>query len=681
MTTKPNSYDIEILAPAGSFESVVAAVRLGADAVYLGGQTLNARRGAANFDKTQLLEAVSYCHARGVRVYQTINTVVFDDELADALEAIKTACDSGVDALIIQDLAVARLARECAPTIELHASTQMSVHNLEGVKALEELGFSRVVVARELSLEELSHMKGKTSVQLESFVHGALCMSLSGGCYLSSMIGGRSGNRGMCAQPCRLPFASEKSSHALSLKDLTLIKNIAELREAGIVSLKIEGRLKRPEYVAAAVAACRLARAGEKPDMEALAAVFSRSGFTNAYFLGNCGDHMFGLRRHEDVTAAASVLKKLAATFRAETPRVGLGVKLQAKKDKPVVLIMTDGDKEYRAEGEPPQIAQNTATTPERAEAALCKTGGTPFEITKIECDIDEGLMLPASQLNALRRQLLEEVLAERSRIIPHKFKSTELPKPKPRLGAEPVLRVRLEKLSQLSRELYSATSIVLPLDEIDEIGDIRGLNPDKIILELPRIFFGDSAIMREQLEIARDIGINKVLAGNLGGIGLARELGFEWHGDFTLNLTNELATEELNRLGCKSVTASIECSITRLRRLGTAEIPVGAVGYGYLPLMATRCRPAGMESDEGALTDRLGNSFRVAKTGEAYTLYNCVPLWLAERTGEFAPLSFLTLYFTNETAAQCAEIYKAYENKQPPTNTITRGLYYREVK
>ena len=677
-----NQTDIEILAPAGSFESVVAAVRCGADAVYLGGQSLNARRGAKNFDKTQLLEAVSYCHARNVRVYLTVNTIVFEDELAEVEHAIKFACETGVDALIVQDFAVAKLARQCAPTLELHASTQMSVHNLEGVKVLEELGFSRVVVARELSLKELEKMRGKTKVQLESFVHGALCMCISGGCYLSSMIGGRSGNRGMCAQPCRLPFASENSTHALSLRDLSLIENIKALKSAGVISLKIEGRLKRPEYVAAATTACRLARAGEKPDMEALAAVFSRSGFTNGYFEGKRGDHMFGLRRHEDVTAASAVLKQLAGLYRAEMPRVPISIKLKATKDMPIVLTAVDGVKEYRAEGEAPQIAQNTPTTPERAEAALCKTGGTPFFVEDIKCDIGEGLMLPASQLNALRRQVLEEMLEERSRVVVHEFKPEKQTVLQPgKSKITPRLRVRLENISQLSGELCTASELVLPLAAVEELKkDMHGLAPEQIIFEIPRLFFGDTMEMRKQLEAAHKLGVNNVLTGNLGGIGLCHELGFNWHGDFALNLSNSFAIEEMQKLGCKTATASFECSLKRLSDM-VADMPIGAVGYGYLPLMATRCRPAGMKAEEGFLTDRLGNKFRVTKTGEVYNLYNCVPLWLAERVDEFAPLDFLTLYFTDESAEQCADIYKAYHNKETPTETITRGLYYRNVQ
>ena len=253
----------EILAPAGSFDSLIAAVQCGADAVYLGGKGMNARRSAGNFDAEELRRAVEYCHLRDVKVYQTINIVMFQHETDEAIDTIRQAAEAGVDAVLTQDLAIARMVRECAPSLPIHASTQMSIHNIEGVRLCEELGFSRAVLARELTAGEIAAICAATPLEIEVFVHGALCMSVSGQCYLSSMIGGRSGNRGLCAQPCRLPFSADGGGeYALSLKDLSLADRIGELTRMGVASLKIEGRMKRPEYVAAAVTAVRRAREG-----------------------------------------------------------------------------------------------------------------------------------------------------------------------------------------------------------------------------------------------------------------------------------------------------------------------------------------------------------------------------------------------------------------------------------
>ena len=294
----------EILAPAGGKEQLLAAVRAGADAVYLGARNFNARRGAANFEENELFEAVAYCHARNVKVHVTLNTLVTDSELPDLLEEIKYVAKSGADAVIVQDLATAKLVREHCPDIAMHASTQMTIHNLAGAVAAKELGFSRIVLSRELSLNEIKTIAAGTDAELEVFVHGALCMCMSGACYLSSMIGSRSGNRGLCAQPCRLPFHIDGGTGTdLSLKDLSLVEYLSELSDMGIASFKIEGRMKRPEYVSAAVIACResLDGAYTQQRRNELQSLFSRSGFTDGYYISSLGRNMFGKREKENV--------------------------------------------------------------------------------------------------------------------------------------------------------------------------------------------------------------------------------------------------------------------------------------------------------------------------------------------------------------------------------------------
>lgn len=334
----------EILAPAGSMESLIAGVRCGAHAVYLGGQTFNARRGAGNFSPQELQAAVQYCHTRGVKVYMTLNTLVSDSELPGAVAAAGNALDAGVDAFIVQDLGLAAALAAVYPGVHLHASTQCSVTTPAGFQALEKMGFRRAVIPREMTAAEIEEIRRSTQMELELFVHGALCMCVSGQCYLSSILGARSGNRGLCAQPCRLPFSADASGSCdLSLKDLSLVRHLKKIGDLGVLSLKIEGRMKRPEYVAAAVTAVKHAIAGvlDPADEAQLQSVFSRSGFTDGYFTDQRGSAMFGVRSKADVTAAKDVLRDLAHTYEKEQPLLGLNLQATCRAGEPVTLCAT----------------------------------------------------------------------------------------------------------------------------------------------------------------------------------------------------------------------------------------------------------------------------------------------------------------------------------------------------
>ncbi len=444
----------EILAPVGGSEQLLAAVRCGADAVYFGLQDFNARRNADNFAGEGLADSIAYCHIHGVKVFVTINTLVMDSELAAVKKTIDTAAEAGADAFIIQDLAVAAYAKERWPKVKRCASTQMVCYNAAGVRLLQNYGFDRVVLARELSLEEIRQVISETGAEVETFVHGAHCMSVSGACYMSAMIGGRSGNRGLCAQPCRLewrlPSAEQlrggrsgnagagrngrtslelggrsgkgglepggREDHALSLKDLSYMPHIQELAEAGVTSLKIEGRMKRAEYVAAAVTACRKARDGEPYDMDTLRAVFSRSGFTDGYLTGRIGPDMFGYRTKDDVTAATEdVFKSLRQLYAKELQNVPVDMMLSVPRGQASRLIVSDGEHWVSAEGEEAQEARSLPITEEYARKSLEKTGGTAYRLLNFSFEADDGLMLPASALNALRRQALELLDKERS--------------------------------------------------------------------------------------------------------------------------------------------------------------------------------------------------------------------------------------------------------------------------
>lgn len=679
----------EILAPAGGPDSLLAAVRCGANAVYLGGRALNARRSAANFDGDGLRDAVRYCHARGVKVYFTLNTLIFDSELETAADLISSACKAGVDALIVQDLAVAAMARECAPSLPLHASTQMAVHNSDGVALLKELGFSRAVLARELSQEEIAEIARDTAFDLECFVHGALCMCFSGGCYFSSILGGRSGNRGLCAQPCRLPMSFGENGHCLSLKDLSFVTRIPELLDAGVRSFKIEGRMKRAEYVAAAVTAINQKLAGESPDLGALRSVFSRDGFTDGYFYGALGPEMFGTRSREDVLAASSaLLKDIAASYRDERPLVPVDFSLTLKEGIPASLTASDNaGHSVTVTGGVPLEAVTAPTTSDKAAAALSKTGGTPFFASSVSAETDSGLMLPVSGLNALRRSALEALLELRETPEPHTFADNpELFRFSPHKAHKPTFRARIGDAGQFCEELADACELVMVPAEKLCMFDTRLLKrySDKIAVELPRVVFGRGAAQNlvAALEDARQNGISRAVAGNLGTIELARGMGFDIHGDWPLNITNSLSISEYAEMGIKDVTLSFELTKGQVAMLG-GSLPRGIVAYGYLPLMLTRNCPGGFNGDteDGFLTDRLGNRFHLRRMPGAYEVLNCVPMFLSDRLSEFENIDFFTLYFTHETPEECARVLRLYQTGGKTDMPKTRGLYFRGVE
>jgi putative protease len=677
----------EILAPAGGMEALITAVRSGANAVYLGTQNFNARRNAKNFDEEGLKQAVSYCHARGVKVYATLNTLVFDKEIPALVEEIYRLADSSVDALIVQDLGVAALCRHICPALSLHASTQMTIHNAAGAKALEALGFSRVVLARELTEAEIRAISEETALELEVFVHGALCMSVSGQCRISAMLGGRSGNRGLCAQPCRLNFISQGREYALSLKDLSLVPRMERLKNMRIAALKIEGRMKRPEYVAAAVSACKDALTGETPDMETLRAVFSRSGFTQGYFEGNRDLSMFGTRTKEDVTAAAGALNSIAQTYRNETPLVPVDVRLTLADGVPVILTAADGERTVTIEGPVPEAAQTKSLTRELAAHSLAKTGGTPFFIRTLETSLAEGLSLPLSAINQLRKQALENLLEARGHLrpLPCNDIDTTLPQKKHTAKA-PALRLRFEHAAQVSDEaLQHADKIILPMEEIDAAMLARC--GKKLIAEPPLLIFPSNEKRTQQTLVRlREMGLSSVLAGNPGIFTLAKAAGLAPHADHTLNILNSHALRAVQEMGAKDATLSFECGMRAAADI--AGIPAGIIAYGYLPLMAFRNCPAktekGCEGCKGQahITDRLGKSFALSCRSREYTLlHNPLPLYMADKPEDLAQFDFVTLYFTAENAEACAKIVRAYLAHTPPEGEFTRGLYYRTLE
>ena len=671
---------IEILAPAGGREQLEAAVRCGADAVYLGTGSFNARRNAENFEGDGLRSAVSYAHARGTDIHVTVNTLVYDSELEALERDIDRVAESGADAVIIQDLAVLRVFTNRYPTVKRHASTQMTVHNTDGAKLMRDLGFDRVVLSRELSLKEIEKITGAVDIETEVFIHGALCMSCSGGCYLSAMLGGRSGNRGLCAQPCRLDFRSGKREYALSLKDMSHIQYLRELSDMGVRSAKIEGRMKRPEYVAAAVTACRRALDGEEYDIDSLRAVFSRSGFTDGYAVGKRDLTMFGYRRHEDVKAAEGVLGELAGLYRRERQSVGVNFSLRVSDAKPVTLSASDGTNVVNVTGNEPQEAVNRPTDEQSARASLSKTGGTPFYMNTLAAQLEPGLTVPSGEMNALRREALDRLLSVRETVTPHERKGYSLPALGEHTARGMALHARFAAAEQIPE--YDFDRIILPADEIIEAPALLDKYAGRLVAELPTLLFPDSEDRFIQRLSAS--GIKSVLANNLYGIYTARRLGLAVYGGYGLNVINSQSADALVELGVRDITLSWEVQMKRAARL-SGEAPRGLIVYGRLPLMSFRACPAQGErgcgdcSGKRSLRDRKGVEFPVRCRERRYSqLLNSVPLFVSR--DRVKNVDFAVLYFTDETQSECRRISELFLSGGKYDAPHTGGLYFRDV-
>ncbi|MDF2568038.1 MAG: family peptidase [Oscillospiraceae bacterium] len=679
---------IELLAPAGQPDCITAAVRCGADAIYLGQKQFSARSSAHNFDEEEFCAAVKYCHERGVKVYQTLNTLAFDEELEQIKNYIKIAAQCGVDALIVQDLGIAELVKKTCPSMRLHASTQMTVHSPDGAKLMEFLGFKRVVLAREMSLKEIEDVAKATSLELEIFVHGALCMSVSGQCYFSAMLGSRSGNRGQCAQPCRLPFSStDKPANDLSLKDLCAVDVMDELLKIGIKSIKIEGRMKRPEYVAAAVSSYRNALDKKQVDTDALRAVFSRSGFTNGYLEDNRSPDMFGTRQKEDVVSANSVFKSIQNTYKSETPRIALEFEFRLKKGEKAQLCVTDSDgNQAVAMGSEPQQAISKSTTKESAQASLSKLGGTPFWLAKFDTDIDDGIMVPVSELNALRRECCDKILQIRGETKPKEFLDFAFQKSERKINSTPNLRARFADIKQINFEnINYLDKIILPLHQIEKNPNELESIKAKCIIELPRVVFRQEESMKKRVESLYNQGFKCVMAQNISQVNFAKQNGWACVGGFGLNVTNSMSAIKLEEFGLSDVTCSVELKLSQAKKLCTA-VPIGVMAYGYLPLMLTRNCPIKNQKScldcakQSALVDRRGSVFRVA-CAEGYSeVLNSEVLYMADRLEELSMFDFMTLYFTVESKAECQRVIENYVNGYRKPQHFTRGLLYRGV-
>ena len=685
---------IEILAPVGNEEMLRAAVFSGADAVYLGFSGFNARTSANNFDADTLKDAVRFCHARGVAVHVALNTTVYGGELPALEAAIRAVAASGADAVICQDLAVATLIGRIAPQLPRHGSTQMSVHSLQGALELKELGFTRVVLARELSLPEVEHITKHCGIETECFVHGALCMCVSGQCYMSAFLGGRSGNRGSCAGPCRLPFEANALPegkpgrlHHLSLKDNSVIDQLDRLQALGVASAKIEGRLRTPEYVAAAVSACLAGREGRAYDRDLLKNAFSRSGFTSGYLDGKIDGTMFGVRSEADAEQTKKTLPMLRELYRRERSRVPVKMKLEIEEGGEKLTVMdADGNKAFAYGDAEPQPARTDPT--ESLHRSLAKTGGTPFAASAedITVKMDGGpWFVPGSAVNELRREALDALLKKREVLRPWPTTDEHVPAlPLRTLPSRRTLRARFENWEQVpERALDGIEYLILPIAQADRVPrEWRA----KTLLELPRVMFGrleeDTA---RRIATTQDAGFAGYEVSNIAHLRLCR--GLPMSGSFGLNITNQLAAQFYADNGLGSMLILPEVKDGDISTIAPTHdgrpVPTGVLVYGHMPLMVTRACPLQNIHDcahcdkTGVLTDRKAKKFPVRCGLGVRTIYNPVPIYMGDKPGALT-VDYGVAYFTLESREEAAQILDMIRTHAPFEGDFTRGLYFK---
>ncbi len=693
---------IELLSPAGSPEAVIAAVQNGADAIYLGLEGFNARRGAKNFNPEEFEKAMRYCRIRGCKVYVTLNTLVNDREIEDALASARLASDLGADGIIIQDLGLIKVLRAALPDIPLHGSTQMSIHNLAGVEAAAQMGLTRAVLARELSFEQIRFITQNASIETEVFVHGALCFCHSGQCYMSALIGRRSGNRGMCAQPCRMQYSlgGRMDDYPLSLKDQCLADRLQELEEAGVASLKIEGRMKRPEYTGIVTGVyARALREHRKPtaeELEQLEQAFSRQGFTQGYFNGDKQD-MFGTRlatERTDETFFARARKEYAE---GEVRRVPVHFYTVIEKGVPARAIAFD-DEGHRAMsyGPVPERAKRQGLTREYLTEQMFKTGGTPYRCVENQAKTDPGLYLPAAAINELRRRLIIQLSENRAKP-PERRVLTVPAMPKNLIQpAEPKIIFQVRTAEQLTKELAELKPDYLYFPALELAEDPEKLLPLAEygivpVAVLPRIIT-DTEVepVRRALDKLFAAGVDEALLGNLGHVFIARGAGMKLRGDFGLNAFNAQTLDVLQKAGFLSATASFELRLSQIKDM-PKPLDTEAIVYGRLPVMVSdQCvirHSAGHCNCQtpAQMADRMGSVFPVVKEyGCRNVIYNAHKLYLADKKDDLysAGLWALRLLFTTESPRECVEVARGHlglSDYKP--NVLTRGLYYRGVE
>lgn len=697
---------MELLSPAGSPEALRAAVICGADAVYVGAPRFNARAGAKNFTPDELKASVEFAHKYGVKVHVTLNTLVSDIETEDFLNTVRMCCECGADALIVQDLGMLSLIKSAAPDMPVHASTQMSVHSLDGVLEAARMGVSRVILARELDRDNMAYIAKNSPVEIEVFAHGAMCMSHSGQCLFSAMIAARSGNRGRCGQPCRLMYAREggERGHIMSLKDMCLAPYIDELKAMGVSSLKIEGRLKRPEYVALVTSVYRrIIDEGGAPtlqEMRDLEVVFSREGFSDGYYMNKKGAHMFGM--HEDNSQSleyADVLKRARALYENETlPKKPVDMVFYAKLGERARLFVKDADgREAVSEGDEPTRAINRPLSDEAVISQLKKTGGTDYVLNSAETKIDEGVAMKLSSINAMRREALEKLSSlKKDKVLEFKMPNLLSKRKNPPIPYG--ISIGVDDISKLPDNVLDAhvDIIYAPLECVGKNkAELDALIADgqNVALKLPRVYFdSQKPEILSMLNEARKMGIKTLLCTNIGQIAFSRELGFDIRCDFSLNAYNSYTLFVLKEMGVKGVTLSYELMLSKIRDM-IKPVDTEILVYGRQELMITEnCLNGGDGSEKcnkcargfGYITDRRGERFLIRREfGCRSCVLNGHVLYLLDKLSDIEPLgvSHIRLNFTDESMEEISEVFSRLMQKSVKRpKDFTRGLYYKGV-
>ena len=780
--------EIELLAPVGSFDALKAAVQNGANAVYLGGKDFSARASANNFDREELIEAVKYAHIRDVRVFVTTNTLIKQDEIEDFVEYAKFLYDIDVDALIMQDIGVAMLIHDLLPDFELHASTQMVAHSLEDVQYLESIGFKRVVLARELTVDEIKYICDNTNVDIEIFVHGALCVCYSGGCLMSSMIGNRSGNRGRCAQPCRQKYTMidistgeeihSNGEYLLSTKDLNTIEDVDKIIETGVLSLKIEGRMKKPEYVATVINSYRNAideyQATKKVNistetMEDLYTIFNRK-FTKGLILGEVGEDVMNsnvpnnqglyVGKVVDYNKKAKRLKiKLEGTLKkgdginlgggtigriikgkeiAQIGYKGETIELdfigEARKNQPVFKTSDTNlidkaqktytqDKEFAKSlidaeitiklGEYPELKlidknNNSATVKgdklvekalkvalgeEKIETQIKKLGNTPYELDDLKINLDEGVSMPISLINQMRREAIELLDEARIPVKGRAYKDSKI-KYSPKKYAKDTnsnskIRVKINNIEALKSIINLDIDMIYYEDvaTLEQAMAMATANNKKLIYSAPRIVRNKEY---KRLEKSNEYCKENVQISALGQVKYYKENSenVSFDVDYYLNPFNSETINHYKKEGATTVCISQELNIHEIKETTKyTDMEIETVAYGYIPMMLSEYCPMGVvarsckkdkrcatcKESKYVLRDFKGEEYRISQDLFCRsTIYNSIANCLINNLDELsdAGINVFRLDFTHESPELISKITKAF------INTVNNDLY-----
>ena len=684
---------IELLSPAGNYRALVAAVQSGADAVYIGGTRFNARQSADNFTIEDIKQCADYCHLYGVDLHVAVNTLIKEREMNELEKYVRELNSAGVDALIVQDLGAARLIKNTCPDMPLHASTQMTVTSTEGVRYLEKMGFSRVVLARELTKNEIEDIVKNTSAEIEVFVHGAICMCYSGQCLMSSIIGGRSANRGRCAQPCRLPYeiGNAKNTYALSPKDLALVNELNELKRIGVKSLKIEGRLKRAEYVSAVTGIYRkyLDNGGKitDADMAELKNAFSRSGFTDGYFNGRLGADMMS---HKTPGNISENIFTDAAKRRAEENtnirKIPVNIYASLKENDVLRVAITDSDyNSVTAEGSlKSEKAKNAPMDAERLGAQLGKLGSTPFLAEEIYTEIDEGITVPVREINEVRRRACEMLISERIKRDAKTEREFAREHKNKKESKRVLLTAECETIEQAKECIDAGVDVLyVPHMVYNKLGNIKINKNTKTVVRTSDIFEKENITADAVMVLspaAADYYSDKTL-----------------YGGARLNIYNSLTADEFSDMECVTLSPELNIGEARAAANNTAA-KTEVIAYGRLTLMLMKnCPVKALGKCRGhnggsILKDRKNQEFPILCLPSCVArLINSKPIFTADKMADMLSIGAdaLRLIFTVESAAQTREIMKLYkkamsgEAVQNPfsENSFTRGHYYRGVE